>query len=72
MGRMPMLLPCQKGANIMVRVPADREPTHPGEMLCEEFLRPMGITQKALADAIHVPCYVESQVTVGMVASNGA
>lgn len=40
----------------MIRVPAHREPTHPGEMLIEEFLIPMGITQKDLADAIHVPC----------------
>ena len=30
-------------------------PTHPGEMLLEEFLTPMGITQRELADAIHVP-----------------
>lgn len=39
----------------MVRIPTHREPTHPGEMLMEEFLNPMGITQKELADAIHVP-----------------
>jgi addiction module HigA family antidote len=39
----------------MIRVPEDREPTHPGEMLVEEFLGPMGITQRELADAIHVP-----------------
>lgn len=39
----------------MVRIPAHRQPTHPGEMLAEEFLRPMGITQRELADAIHVP-----------------
>ncbi len=39
----------------MILVPTDREPTHPGEMLAEEFLRPMGITQRQLADAIHVP-----------------
>lgn len=39
----------------MVRVPTHREPTHPGEMLREEFLAPMGITQRELADAIHVP-----------------
>ncbi len=39
----------------MVRVPTKREPTHPGEMLLEEFLIPMGITQRELADAIHVP-----------------
>ncbi len=39
----------------MVRIPTDRAPTHPGEMLLEEFLNPMGITQRELADAIHVP-----------------
>ena len=39
----------------MVRIPKNREPTHPGEMLSEEFLLPMNITQRELADAIHVP-----------------
>ena len=39
----------------MVRIPTQRAPTHPGEMLLEEFLVPMGITQRELADAIHVP-----------------
>ena len=39
----------------MVRVPTHREPTHPGEMLLEEFLKPMEISQRELADRIHVP-----------------
>ena len=39
----------------MVRIPTHRQPTHPGEMLLEEFLVPMGMTQRELADAIHVP-----------------
>lgn len=39
----------------MVRAPTDRAPTHPGEMLLEEFLKPMGLTQRDLADAIRVP-----------------
>ena len=39
----------------MVRVPTQRAPTHPGEMLLEEFLAPMGLTQRDLADALHVP-----------------
>ena len=39
----------------MVRIPTNRVPTHPGEMLLEEFLNPMNITQRDLADAIHVP-----------------
>ena len=39
----------------MVRIPTDREPIHPGEMLLEEFLNPIGLTQRELADAIRVP-----------------
>jgi antitoxin HigA-1 len=39
----------------MVHVPTNRIPAHPGEMLLEEFLVPMGITQRMLADVIHVP-----------------
>ena len=39
----------------MIRVPTHRAPTHPGEMLLEEFLKPMNLTQRELADAIHVP-----------------
>lgn len=31
------------------RLPTDRPPTHPGEMLQEEFLKPLGITQSAFA-----------------------
>ncbi|MEX2527861.1 MAG: HigA family addiction module antitoxin [Gemmatimonadota bacterium] len=31
------------------RLPTERAPTHPGEMLLEEFLKPMGITQSAFA-----------------------
>ena len=39
----------------MIRVPKYRPPTHPGEMLQEEFLMPMALTQRELATAIHVP-----------------
>jgi len=39
----------------MIRIPTNRTPTHPGEMLLEEFLKPMGITQRELANAINVP-----------------
>ena len=35
----------------------DREPTTPGEILDEEFLKPMNITQKQLAD--HLGCDVK-------------
>lgn len=39
----------------MIRIPTDRVPTHPGEMLLEEFLNPLGLTQRELAAAIRVP-----------------
>jgi antitoxin HigA-1 len=39
----------------MIRIPTHRSPTHPGEMLLEEFLTPMELTQRDLAKAIHVP-----------------
>lgn len=38
-----------------MNIPTHRVPTHPGEMLLHEFLKPMGISQQALADAVHVP-----------------
>ena len=37
-----------------VRIPAERPPTPPGEMLLEEFIRPLGMTQAELADRISV------------------
>ena len=38
-----------------MRVPTDREPTHPGEMLLKEFLQPLSMTQSHLSHAIQVP-----------------
>lgn len=38
----------------MVNIPTNRPPTTPGEMLKEEFLEPMGLTQQQLADGIGV------------------
>lgn len=31
-------------------LPKKRPPTHPGEMLLTEFLEPMGVSQKSLAE----------------------
>ena len=39
----------------MIRIPTKRTPTHPGEMLLQEFLVPMGLSQRELAEAINVP-----------------
>jgi antitoxin HigA-1 len=33
----------------------DFPPVHPGEILLEEFLKPMSISQYRLAESIHVP-----------------
>jgi len=49
----------------MIRIPTHREPTHPGEMLIEEFLAPMGITQKELATSIHVPYQRINEIVKG-------
>ncbi len=49
----------------MIRVPTHREPTHPGEMLLEEFLKPMDISQRALADGIRVPYQRINEVVNG-------
>lgn len=36
------------------RQPRHRPPTHPGEMLLEEFLRPLGISQSAMAVRLEI------------------
>ncbi|MDJ0737491.1 MAG: HigA family addiction module antitoxin [Nostocaceae cyanobacterium] len=38
-----------------MKIPKYRSPSHPGEILLKDFLEPMGITQRQLADALHVP-----------------
>lgn len=45
----------------MTRIPA----VHPGEILKEEFLVPMGISQYKLAKAIHVPDMRISEIVRG-------
>ena len=37
-----------------VRIPSDWPPTPPGEVLLEEFIRPLGMTQAELANRIGV------------------
>lgn len=36
-------------------LPRKRVPTHPGEILSEEFLKPLEVTQVALADHLRIP-----------------
>ena len=39
----------------MLRISINRFPTHPGEMLLEELLVPANLTQRKLANSIHLP-----------------
>ncbi|MGV3574212.1 MAG: HigA family addiction module antitoxin [Devosia sp.] len=38
---------------------------HPGEILIEEFLKPMGLSQNALARAVHVPPRRINEIVLG-------
>lgn len=40
--------------NIARKIPKNRPPTHPGEMLLEEFVKPLHITQTELARKLGV------------------
>ena len=46
-------------------IPKNRLPTHPGEILLEEFLVPLGITQVAFARHIGVPVQRVNEVVRG-------
>jgi addiction module HigA family antidote len=45
----------QKGVISMVRIPTNGPPTRPGEMLLEEFMKPIGMSQTELAEKMGVP-----------------
>ncbi len=47
------------------RLPTHRLPTHPGEMLREEFLRPMGIPQQVFAKYLGIPLQRLNEVVLG-------
>ena len=46
----------------MLNIPKNRPPTHPGEMMVEEFLKPLGMTQVDLARRIGVPFQRVNQI----------
>jgi len=46
-------------------IPSHRAPTHPGEILLEEFLAPLGITQVQLASHIGVPTQRVNEIVRG-------
>lgn len=46
-------------------IPENRVPTHPGEILLEEFLIPYGLTQVAFAKHIQVPVQRINEIVRG-------
>ena len=46
-------------------IPENRIPTHPGEILLEEFLRPMDMTQVAFAEHIEVSIQRVNEIIKG-------
>src|SRR5262245_44623862 len=46
-------------------IPKHRIPTHPGEILLEEFLKPLGITQRAFAKHIGITSARLSEIIKG-------
>lgn len=46
-------------------IPENRKSTHPGEILLEEFLRPLGITQVAFAKHLGIPVQRINEIVNG-------
>lgn len=46
-------------------IPENRKSTHPGEILLEEFLKPLGITQVALAEHLGIPVQRINEIVNG-------
>jgi addiction module HigA family antidote len=46
-------------------LPKNRIPTHPGEILREEFLGPMGLTQVELAEHLGIPTQRINEIVRG-------
>ena len=42
-----------------------KRPVHPGEVLVEDFLKPMGLSQYRLAKEIHVPLRRVNEIALG-------
>src|SRR5690606_22935556 len=66
------------GASVLSGIPEDHEMSesstitedmlpnpHPGEILLEEFLKPMGLSQNALARSVHVPPRRINEIVLG-------
>ena len=48
-----------------MRLPTDRPPITPGEILLEEFLKPLGISQRELARVLGIPYQRVNEIVRG-------
>jgi antitoxin HigA-1 len=46
-------------------IPKNRVTTHPGKILLKEFIEPMGLTQKELADHLDIPIQRVNEIVRG-------
>jgi len=46
-------------------IPKNRVTTHPGTILLKEFIEPMGLTQKELADHLNIPIQRINEIVRG-------
>lgn len=46
-------------------IPKNRRPTHPGEILREEYLKPLEMTQQQLADALGITRVRINEIILG-------
>jgi antitoxin HigA-1 len=46
-------------------IPKNRVTTHPGTILLKEYLEPMGLTQKELADHLDIPIQRVNEIVKG-------
>lgn len=46
-------------------IPKNRVTTHPGAILLKEFIEPMGLTQKELADHLDIPIQRVNEIVRG-------
>jgi hypothetical protein len=49
----------------MVRIPTNEAPAHPGEILLEDYLKPLGMTQVELAGRLEAPLNRVNEIVKG-------
>ncbi len=45
-----------------MNLPTHRPPTHPGKFILEDFLKPLGVSQRQLAEAIQLPYHQVNEI----------